>query len=88
MKVGDTQEYRGWTILRRADDYGQVSYLAAVPTGKAIEECCGDNCGECVGMHSLACWGLGLRSLKKDIDGHMPLGDCPNCERLNPLQGW
>ena len=88
MKVGDIQEYRGWTILRRADDYGQVSYLAAVPTGKAIEECCGNNCGECVGMHSLACWGLGLRSLKKDIDGHMPLGDCPNCERLNPLQGW
>lgn len=88
MKVGEIQEYKGWRILRRWDDGGVPSYLAAVPPGKAIEPCCGNNCGQCDGMHCLACWGMGLRSLKADIRAHMPLSNCSNCERVDPLRWW
>jgi hypothetical protein len=77
MKVGETQEYLGWTI----EMYGHNDYIAYVPKGKAIEEC-GETDG--TGLHCLACYEYGLRALKADIREHMDAGlaDCPNCHQV------
>jgi hypothetical protein len=89
MKIGETQEYLGWTIERESNDMnGRPRYMAGPPPGKAIEPCCGKGileCGRCGGQHTVACWGMGLRSLKAELKlFSRDLEDCPNCEIYPP----
>jgi hypothetical protein len=88
MRIGETQEYLGWTIEREENDLnGRPRYMAGPPPGKAIEPCCGKGileCGRCGGQHHVACWGEGLRSLKAELRAIGDLDDCPNCEIYPP----
>jgi hypothetical protein len=78
MRIGETQEYLGWTI----EMYGHNDFMAYVPQGKAIEEC-DEKYGS--GLHCLACYGAGIRVMKADIRDHNDLlADCPNCHQEYP----